>query len=48
VDLGRIKKGLAGSRGRGFDTAGIVLGAIGILVWVLVTIIITIFGIWYL
>lgn len=47
VDLGRIKKGLAGSRGRGFDIAGIVLGAIGIVVWLIIIIVMLILGIRY-
>ena len=47
VDLGRIKKGLSGSRGRGFDIAGIVLGAVGILVWLIVIIVLLILGIRY-
>ena len=33
IDLARIKKGSAGSRGRGFDIAGIVLGALALFGW---------------
>lgn len=47
VDLSRIKKGLASPRGRGFDIAGIVLGVIGILVWLVIIIVMTVLGIWY-
>ena len=38
VDLGRIKNGLASPRGRGMDIAGIVLGCIGIVVWIIVVV----------
>ena len=48
VDLNRIKNGLASVKGRGMDIAGIVLGAIGIVVWIVVIIAITVFGLWAL
>jgi hypothetical protein len=47
VDLKRIKRGFASPRGKGFDIAGIVLGAVGIVIWIVVIIIMVIFGIWY-
>ncbi len=39
VDLSRIKKGLSSEKGRGFDIAGIVLGSIGTIIWLIVLII---------
>jgi len=44
VDLNRIKKGLSSPRGRGMDIAGIVLGAIAIVVWIVVSIVIVVAG----
>ncbi|OPL17539.1 MAG: hypothetical protein AVO38_00730 [delta proteobacterium ML8_D] len=39
VDLSRIKNGVSGAKGKGFDIAGIVLGAIAILFWIIFIII---------
>jgi hypothetical protein len=44
IDLSRIKTGAASSKGRGFDIAGIVLGAIGVVAWIIAIIIMVIFG----
>ena len=33
IDLSRINKGLASKRGKGFDIAGIVLGALAFFGW---------------
>jgi hypothetical protein len=33
IDLSRIKRGSAGKRGKGFDIAGIVLGALALIGW---------------
>ncbi len=35
VDLSRIKNAVASAKGKGFDIAGIVLGAIAILFWII-------------
>jgi hypothetical protein len=40
IDLSRIKNGLASPRGRGMDIAGIVLGAIGTVIWIIAVVII--------
>jgi len=39
VDMSRIKNGAASAKGKGFDIAGIILGSLGILFWVIFTII---------
>jgi hypothetical protein len=44
IDLNRIKNGAASPRGRGLDIAGIVLGAIAIVVWLIVSIVSVIAG----
>jgi hypothetical protein len=44
IDLGKIKKGEAGSAGRGFDIAGIVLGSIWTVVWLVMVIVMTVVG----
>lgn len=44
VDLNRIKNGLASPKGKGFDIAGIVLGAIAIVVWIVVGIVSVVIG----
>ena len=44
VDLSRIKKGEASSKGKGFDIAGIILGALGILTWLIFGIVMAIAG----
>ncbi len=44
IDFGKIKKGEASPAGRGFDIAGIVLGAIGIVVWLIVAIVMAVVG----
>jgi len=44
IDLGKIKKGESSAAGRGFDIAGIVLGAIGVVVWLIVVIVMGIVG----
>ena len=38
VDLSRIKNGVASSRGKGMDIAGIVLGAAYTLLWIILPI----------
>ena len=48
IDLNRIKNGLASVKGKGMDIAGIVLGAIGIVVWIIIIIAVTVFGLWAL
>lgn len=40
IDLSRIKTGLASPRGRGMDIAGIVLGAIGTVIWIIVIVVV--------
>ncbi|MEA2015437.1 MAG: DUF4190 domain-containing protein [Actinomycetota bacterium] len=42
VDMSRIKNGAANARGKGFDIAGIILGSLGILVWIIIIIIVII------
>jgi hypothetical protein len=44
VDLNRIKNGLASAKGKGLDIAGIVLGAIAIVIWLIVSIVTISFG----
>ncbi len=44
VDLTRIKKEEASPKGKGFDIAGIVLGALGVLTWLTVGIVMAIVG----
>ncbi|MCJ7665357.1 MAG: DUF4190 domain-containing protein [Actinobacteria bacterium] len=44
IDLNRIKKGLASPRGKGMDIAGIVLGAIAIVIWIVVSIVMVFVG----
>lgn len=44
VDLSRIKNGAASSRGRGLDIAGIVLGVLAIIGWIIVSIITALIG----
>lgn len=39
VDLSRIKNGVASEKGRGFDIAGIVLGGLAVLFWIIFSII---------
>lgn len=39
VDLSRIKNGQSSEKGRGFDIAGIVLGSISILFWIIMSIV---------
>jgi hypothetical protein len=39
VDLSRIKNGAASPKGRGLDIAGIVLGSIAIVVWIIISIV---------
>ncbi len=39
IDLSRIKNGLSSEKGKGLDIAGIVLGAIAILVWIIIIIV---------
>ncbi len=40
IDLSRIKNGLASPRGRGMDITGIVFGALGIVVWIIVIVVV--------
>jgi hypothetical protein len=44
IDLSKIKNGLSSPKGRGMDIAGIVLGAIGIVVWTIVIIVTVVLG----
>ncbi len=44
VDLVRIKSGLAGSRGMGLDIAGIVLGALSIIIGIGITVALIFWG----
>lgn len=44
VDLNRIKSGISSPRGRGMDIAGIVLGALAIVVWIVISIVFTAIG----
>jgi len=44
VDLSRIKNGVASSKGKGFDIAGIVLGGLGIVVWIIMVIVTIVFS----
>ncbi len=39
IDLAKIKNGEASPAGKGFDIAGIVLGSIGIIVWIIVSVV---------
>ena len=39
IDLSRIKNGAASPRGRGLDIAGIVLGALGVIGWIVIIIV---------
>jgi hypothetical protein len=39
IDLSRIKNGAASPRGRGLDIAGIALGGLGIVGWIVITIV---------
>jgi len=39
IDLSRIKNGLSSEKGKGLDIAGIVLGAIAILFWIIIIIV---------
>jgi len=45
IDLNRIKAGRSSDKGRGSDIAGIVCGAIGIVVSIITTILIIVIGI---
>ncbi len=48
VDLIRINKGIASHRGKVFDIAGIVLGALAIVVWIIIIIVgLTVFSGFY-
>lgn len=40
IDLSRIKNGLASPRGKGMDIAGIVLGALGIVISIVIIIVV--------
>lgn len=44
IDLGKIKKGEAGTAGKGFDIAGIVLGALWTVGWLIMAIVLTVLG----
>lgn len=39
VDMSRIKSGMSSEKGKGFDIAGIVLGAISVVAGIIVTIV---------
>jgi len=48
IDLSKIKNGVAGQSGKGFDIAGIVLGGLALIGWIIAAIILVIFGsFWY-
>ena len=48
VDLSRIKNKAASEKGKGFDIAGIVLGGLEVIGWIIVAIVAVIFGsIWF-
>ena len=40
IDLSRIKNGLASPRGRGMDITGIVFGAFGTVIWIIVIVVV--------
>ncbi|HEY4696082.1 MAG TPA: DUF4190 domain-containing protein [Candidatus Hydromicrobium sp.] len=44
VDLSRIKNGVASPSGKGFDIAGLVLGGLALIGWIIAVIIAVIFG----
>jgi hypothetical protein len=44
IDFSKIKKGEASQAGRGFDIAGIVLGAIWTVVWLIMLIVMVVLG----
>ena len=44
VDLSRIKNGVASEKGKGFDIAGIVLGGLGVVVWIIMIIVTIVFS----
>ena len=44
IDLSKIKRGEASQAGRGFDIAGIVLGAIWTVVWLVMAIVMAVVG----
>jgi hypothetical protein len=44
VDMGRIKNNLASPKGKGMDIAGIVLGSISTLFWIIWIIVIVVAG----
>jgi hypothetical protein len=44
VDISRIKNGVASEKGKGFDIAGIVLGALGIAAWIIMVIVAIVFS----
>ena len=44
IDLKKIKNGLASPKGRGLDIAGIVLGALGTLGWIIAIIVSVVVG----
>jgi len=50
IDLNRIKEGKSSEKGRGFDIAGIILGAVGIVVSIVLYIVIIVsaisWGLW--
>jgi hypothetical protein len=48
IDLNKIKNGVAGQSGKGFDIAGIVLGGLALIGWIIAAIILIIFGsVWF-
>jgi len=44
VDLSRIKNRAASEKGKGFDIAGIVLGGLGVVAWLIVVIVTIVFS----
>ncbi|HEY4662507.1 MAG: hypothetical protein A2163_02695 [Actinobacteria bacterium RBG_13_35_12] len=48
IDLSKIKNNMASEKGKGFDIAGIVLGGLALIGWVVAGIALAIFGsIWF-
>ena len=48
IDLSKIKNRVAGQSGKGFDIAGIVLGGLALIGWIIAAFVLVIFGsFWY-
>lgn len=48
IDLNKIKNGTASPGGKGFDIAGIVLGGLTFIGWIIAIIFLIIFGSWWI